>query len=90
MGYRNDLKGTHPWLKVKLVGTKSNRSAIGARVLANYSGLTQAQEVRCLRLQEGENHTQSRMGQNTNGEFGQHVLEYPAAFVPESMGRQVP
>jgi len=42
---RNDLKGTHHWLKVKLVGTKSNRSAIGARVLSKYSGHTQAQEV---------------------------------------------
>jgi len=42
---RNDLKGTHHWLKVKLVGAKSNRSAIGARVLAHYSGRTQAQEV---------------------------------------------
>jgi hypothetical protein len=42
---RNDLKGTHHWLKVKLVGTKSNRSAIGARVLARYSGRVQAQEV---------------------------------------------
>jgi hypothetical protein len=42
---RNDLKGNHHWLKVKLVGTKSNRSAIGARVLAHYSGRVQAQEV---------------------------------------------
>jgi len=42
---RNDLKGVHHWLKVKLVGTKSNRSAIGARVLARYSGRVQAQEV---------------------------------------------
>ncbi len=42
---RNNLKGTHHWLKVKLVGTKSNRSAIGARVLARYSGRVQAQAV---------------------------------------------
>jgi enediyne biosynthesis protein E4 len=42
---RNDLKGTHHWLKVKLVGSKSNRSAIGARVLAKYAGRSQAQEV---------------------------------------------
>jgi hypothetical protein len=42
---RNDLKGIHHWLKLKLVGTKSNRSAIGARVLARYSGRTQAQAV---------------------------------------------
>jgi hypothetical protein len=42
---RNDLKGTHHWLKVKLVGATSNRSAIGARVLARYSGHVQSQEV---------------------------------------------
>ena len=42
---RNDLRGKHHWLKVKLVGTKSNHSAIGARVLARYGGRTQAQEV---------------------------------------------
>jgi hypothetical protein len=42
---RNDLSGKHHWLKVKLVGTKSNRSGIGARVLARYAGHTQAQEV---------------------------------------------
>jgi enediyne biosynthesis protein E4 len=42
---RNDLKGTHHWLKVKLIGTKSNRSAIGARVLARYGKKIQAQEV---------------------------------------------
>jgi enediyne biosynthesis protein E4 len=39
---RNDLRGTHHWLKVKLVGTKSNRSAIGARVLVRYGHKVQA------------------------------------------------
>lgn len=42
---RNDMKGDNRWLKVKLIGTKSNRSAIGARVTAHYGGKTQAQEV---------------------------------------------
>jgi hypothetical protein len=42
---RNDLKGSNHWLKVKLVGTKSNRGAIGANVLARYGGYKQAQEV---------------------------------------------
>jgi len=42
---RNDVTGSNHWLKVKLVGVKSNRSAIGARVTARYSGLRQAQEV---------------------------------------------
>ena len=42
---RNDVTGKSNWLKVKLVGVKSNRSAIGARVVASYGGKKQAQEV---------------------------------------------
>jgi hypothetical protein len=42
---RNDLRGSNHWLKVKLVGTKSNRSAIGARVVVRYGKKSQAQEV---------------------------------------------
>ena len=42
---RNDMRGSNHWLKVKLVGTTSNRSAIGARVLVRYGKRTQAQAV---------------------------------------------
>jgi enediyne biosynthesis protein E4 len=42
---RNDLRGSNHWLKLKLVGTKSNRSAIGARVVVRYGKKSQAQEV---------------------------------------------
>ena len=42
---RNDMRGSNRWLKVKLVGTKSNRSAIGARVLVRYGKKVQAQAV---------------------------------------------
>ena len=42
---RNDVSGGGHWLKVKLIGVKSNRSAIGARVTAHYGGKKQAQEV---------------------------------------------
>ena len=42
---RNDVKPGNHALKVKLIGTKSNRSAIGARVTARYGGKIQAQEV---------------------------------------------
>jgi hypothetical protein len=42
---RNDVTGTSHWLKVKLLGVKSNRSAIGARVTARYGDKVQAQEV---------------------------------------------
>ena len=42
---RNDLVNENKWLKVFLIGTKSNRSAIGARVVAHYGGKRQAQAV---------------------------------------------
>jgi hypothetical protein len=42
---RNDIKNNLKWLKVLLIGTKSNRSAIGARVIAAYGDKIQAQAV---------------------------------------------
>ena len=42
---RNDVSGGGHWLKVKLLGVKSNRSAIGATVIATYGGRSQMQAV---------------------------------------------
>ena len=42
---RNDVTRDHRWLKVLLKGTISNRSAIGAQVIASYAGRKQAQAV---------------------------------------------
>jgi hypothetical protein len=42
---RNDVKGDNHWIKFKLEGVKSNRSAIGARVVVTYGARRQAQEV---------------------------------------------
>lgn len=43
---RNDAPAANGWLKLKLIGTRSNRSAIGARVTARYGDRVQMQEVR--------------------------------------------
>ncbi|MEO8372792.1 MAG: CRTAC1 family protein, partial [Candidatus Solibacter sp.] len=42
---RNELSGAGHWLKVQLVGVVSNRSAIGAQVIAAYGERRQAQAV---------------------------------------------
>ena len=42
---RNDQQLQHHWLRVKLTGTKSNRSAIGAKVVAKVGGQTLTREV---------------------------------------------
>jgi enediyne biosynthesis protein E4 len=44
--YRLDLHEPRNWLKVRLVGVQSNRSAIGARVRVTAGGMTQVDEVR--------------------------------------------
>ncbi len=42
---RNDVKGGGNWIKILLIGTISNRSAIGSRIIAKYGGKRQAQAV---------------------------------------------
>jgi hypothetical protein len=44
--FRTDTEAGRHWLLVKLVGTTSNRSAIGARLGCTAGGMTQWQEVR--------------------------------------------
>jgi hypothetical protein len=41
----NETSNSNRWLKLKLIGTKSNRSAIGARVFVTADGRRQRQEV---------------------------------------------
>lgn len=42
---RNETRNGNHWLKLKLTGTKSNRSAIGARAILTAGGRRQGQEV---------------------------------------------
>ncbi|WP_158615476.1 CRTAC1 family protein [Acidipila sp. EB88] len=42
---RNDAPAENNWLKVRLEGTKSNRSAIGTRIVARYGTRQQAQTL---------------------------------------------
>ena len=44
--YRNDGGNANNWLRLRTVGTKSNRDGIGARVTISAGGRTQMQEVR--------------------------------------------
>jgi len=42
---RNDCPPENHWIKIRLYGTRSNRSALGARVTVRYGNKTQVQEV---------------------------------------------
>jgi hypothetical protein len=67
---RNDAPGENHWLKIKLVGTKSNRSAIGARVLLRYGKKVQAQEVmsQSSYLSNNESRLHFGLGQETSAD----------------------
>src|SRR5206468_12531609 len=43
--YRNVSQGVGNWIELKLIGTKSNRDGIGARIQLQAGGLTQIREV---------------------------------------------
>lgn len=68
---RNDAPAANGWLKVKLIGTSSNRSAIGARVIAHYAGRTQLQEVRsqCSYLSANDPRLHFGLGSAATGEL---------------------
>ena len=43
--YRNDIGNQKRWLQVQLIGTRSNRDAIGARISVTAGGLRQIREI---------------------------------------------
>src|SRR5260221_10628028 len=45
MLYHNETEGAGNWVQLKLIGVKSNRDAIGARVTLKAGGQTQIREV---------------------------------------------
>lgn len=71
---RNDVKGTARWLKVLLVGTHSNRSAIGSKVIARYGGKQQAQTVMAQSSFYSVNDRRLHfgLGQNTHADLEIH------------------
>jgi hypothetical protein len=64
---RNDQQLGHHWLRVKLVGSKSNRSAIGAKVVAKFVGQTLVREVNPTRsyLAQSESVVTFGLGKST-------------------------
>ena len=71
---RNDAPPGNHWLKVKLEGTKSNRSAIGSRVLVHYGGKAQAQCVtsQCSFLSANDPRLHFGLGQLTVADIEVH------------------
>jgi hypothetical protein len=86
---RNDVSGGGRWLKVLLVGTTSNRSAIGARVTARYGDESQAQEVQAQSSFYSSNDRRLHFGPRHGGVRRAHdpLAERGRGEDPERRGR---
>ena len=70
-------RGTNNWLVVKLVGTKSNRSAIGARVLVKAGSRLQAQEVASQSSYYSHNDLRLHFGMGASRKADQIEVRWP-------------
>ncbi|CAN5721242.1 MAG: CRTAC1 family protein [Pyrinomonadaceae bacterium] len=76
--YTNErTRGTNNWLKVKLIGTKSNRSAIGARVQVKSGLHLQTQEVTSQSSYYSHNDLRLHFGLGPNQKVEQIEVRWP-------------
>jgi hypothetical protein len=82
---RNDAPAGNHWIKLRLQGTKSNRSAIGARVLVHYGSRVQAQEVmsQCSYLSSNDPRLHFGLGAATSADVEVH---WPSGLVEAHAG----
>jgi hypothetical protein len=70
-------RGPNNWLKIKLVGTRSNRSAIGARVRLKAGGRLQAQEVTSQSSYYSHNDIRLHFGLGANKQADMVEIRWP-------------
>ena len=78
---RNDLSGEAHWLKVLLVGTVSNRSAIGAQVALYWNGQQQIQQVSGGCGFAAQNDRRLHFGLGKNPQIEKAVIRWPSGKV---------
>jgi hypothetical protein len=80
---RNDLSGDRHWLKVKLVGAKSNRSAIGAAVTVYGAGQPQTQWVLSQSSFISQNDRRLHFGLGQSRRIQRIVVRWPSGLREE-------
>lgn len=70
-------RGGNNWLKLKLIGTKSNRSAIGARVRLKAGGRLQAQELSSQSSYYSCNDARLHFGLGSNKKADEVEIRWP-------------
>ena len=83
--FRNDTRNGNHWISLKLIGTSSNRSAIGAKVRATASiggrSVTQLREVSAQNNFGGQNDLRVHFGLADAVRIDRLVIEWPSGQV---------
>ena len=82
---RNQTRPRGHWLRVKTVGTRSNRDGFGARVEVKAGGLTQSAEVRANSSFESASDPRLHFGLGTATRVDSIVIHWPSGKV-DSLG----
>ncbi len=79
--YRNITANSNHWLRVKTIGTKSNRDGIGTKIYVTAGGRTQYQEVRAESGYMATNDPRSLFGLGLAGHVDKVELRWPSGAV---------
>ena len=78
--FHNQGNNNH-WIEIDLVGTDSNRDAIGARVILTAGGVTQLREQSGGMLYKAQNHQRLHFGLGDNETIDEIVITWPSGRV---------
>ena len=74
----NDNRTKNHWFIVKLIGTKSNRDAIGTRLKLTVNGLTQIREIKAGSSYQSQNDTRAHFGLGKTTNVDRLELRWPS------------
>jgi ASPIC and UnbV/FG-GAP-like repeat len=83
---RNENANGNHWLHVKLAGTVSNRSAIGARVKLVAGGVSRMQEISGGNGNQSQNSLDAEFGLGATGTIDSLVVLWPSGIVWDTTG----
>jgi uncharacterized membrane protein YraQ (UPF0718 family) len=79
--YRNLCEWGNTWLRVKTVGTRSNRDGIGARIKISAGGVSQIREIRAGSSSMGQNTSMAHFGLGTHEIVETIEIIWPSGIV---------
>jgi hypothetical protein len=83
---RNDLSGANHWVTLRLIGSKSNRSAIGARVRIETAGRRQVTWVRGDGSYLSHSDTRAHFGLGSARRVDRLEIRWPSGLVESATG----